>query len=70
MGKIETFDKNRDLKETQIAKKKSIYRDPGLLIETLVTRVKIVLKTVLDFNGDLKHSKWGPRTFKIGTQCF
>ena len=23
--------------------------------------------TVLNFNGDLKYSKWGPQTFKMGT---
>ena len=34
------------------------------------TEVKLVLNTVHNFKGDLKHSKWGPQTFKIGTQCF
>ena len=34
------------------------------------TEVKLVLNTVHNFKGDLKHSKWGPQTFKIGTQFF
>ena len=45
-GKIETFDKNRDLKNTQIVKKKGLYKDPGLKMETLVATVRKVLQPI------------------------
>ena len=62
MGKIETFDKNRDLKETHSAKKKSLQR-PGPLNRDPSNQSE-------NSTQNRPRLQWGPQTFKMGTSDF